>query len=75
MGILEWSVLGLGVVSLLNTIVLFGAARNVARLMENEVAKTELENEQWHARNVTYRDAHLANQAPPSDGLNISHLR
>lgn len=75
MGILEWLVVTLIVVTTANIVIGVGTARNVARLMSHEAAKMDQEYQQWHARNVTYKDAFMANEAPLSDGANIPQLR
>jgi len=72
---MTWVMGGLIVLTILNLLVSFGTARNVARIMEHEAAKMDMEKKQWHAMNVTYRDAMLSNQAPLSDGVDIPQLR
>lgn len=60
--------------TLINTLLIWGTARNVSRLIDHEVALMEQESRMWHATR-SYRDVYLANEAPPSDGINITHLK
>lgn len=71
---MEIMIICLIVITGINMILSIGTARNVSRLIDNEIDKIDQDSKLWHSANATYKDAFLANKEKTSDGMNITHL-
>lgn len=65
------AIIGFGILTFINTIVLITTAKAVNRLIEHENARMDQDAKNWHSKNVTYRDTFLANNELSSNDSNL----